>query len=146
MKYSISSFVMGALVSAALSAAAFYLWSYSRMTKVHRLDYPLILSSDSSGGGYHLLPKGTVLYYERSYPEGFSRYRIYVNIDRMPLELTTLNDPTLIEPIEAVAPDKESLKKLLRDYPLTKDDLQAILKSGRLSQGEIREVFDEFVK
>jgi hypothetical protein len=114
------------------------------MTKVHKLKSPLLLSSDSPSVNMHMLPKGTVLYFDQSYPEGFTRYKVYINIDRMPLELKTLSDPTEIMPIDAEAPTKADLQKLLKDYPLSKADLEAILKSGRISKEEIKEVLSEF--
>lgn len=116
------------------------------MTKIHKLEYPLILSSESASKNTHMLPKGTVLYFDKSYPEGFTRYKIYINIDRMPLKLDDLSDPTEIDPIDAVAPSKEDLLKLLRDYPLTKSDLESILNSKRISKDEIREILDNFIR
>lgn len=116
------------------------------MTKIHKLEYPLILSSDSSTKNTHLLPKGTVLYFDKSYPEGFTRYKVYINIDRMPLKLDDLSDPTEIDPIDATAPSKEDLIKLLRDYPLTKSDLESILNSKRISKEEIREILNNFIR
>uniref|UniRef100_Q47E08 Putative transmembrane protein n=1 Tax=Dechloromonas aromatica (strain RCB) TaxID=159087 RepID=Q47E08_DECAR len=119
---------------------------HKTMTKIHKLEYPLILSSESASKNTHMLPKGTVLYFDKSYPEGFTRYKIYINIDRMPLKLDDLSDPTEIDPIDAVAPSKEDLLKLLRDYPLTKSDLESILNSKRISKDEIREILDNFIR
>lgn len=116
------------------------------MTKVHKLESPLLLSSDSSSKNMHMLPKGTVLYFDRAYPEGFTRYKVYINIDRMPLALTEQTDPTSIDPIDAIAPDKEILKKLLKDYPLTKEDLTAILKSSAMPKEEIKEILTDFLR
>lgn len=116
------------------------------VTKIHKLEYPLILSSDSSSKNTHMLPKGTVLYFDKSYPEGFTRYKVYINIDRMPLKLDDLSDPTEIAPIDAVAPSKDDLLKLLRDYPLTKSDLESILNSKRISKDEIKDVLNNFIR
>lgn len=116
------------------------------MTKVHKLEYPLLITSEGQTNVSHLLPKGTTLYFDQSYPEGFTRYKVYINIDRMPLKLENLDDSTMIIPSEAYAPSKEDLQKLLRDYPLTKNDLESILKSGILSKEEIRELLTEYSK
>lgn len=133
-------------VSATLILSILFLWSPQKMTKVHKLESPLLLSSDSPSKNMHMLPKGTVLYFDRSYPEGFTRYKVYINIDRMPLALTEQTDPTSIDPIDATAPDKESLKKLLKDYPLTKEDLIAILKSSAMPKEEIKEILTDFLR
>ena len=112
------------------------------MTKVHRLKMPLILASDTPTKNLHLLPAGTTMYYDRSFPEGFARYKVYINVDRMPLTLVELDDPTEIDPIEARALDKNDLIRALRDYPLTRTDLEAILNSKHLSHQEIQEVLN----
>lgn len=129
-----------------LAGSVFFNRSQKKMTKIHKLESPLLLISDNLSKNMHLLPKGTVLYFDKSFPEGFTRYKVYINIDRMPLTLTELSDPTLIDPIDAIAPDKNELKKLLKDYPLTKGDLQSILKSTALSKDEIKEVLSEFAR
>ncbi len=106
----------------------------------------MLLGSHSRNGPFHLLPTGTTLYHDRDFPEGFTRYKIYVNVDRFPLPLSELDDPTSIVPITAFAIDKADLKRILARNPITKDDLAAILKSGQLSKQEIRALLDEYSK
>ena len=132
--------MVGALASALVCATLFVVWNTSSMTKVHTLKIPLLLTGPEQSKNMHLLPKGTTLYFDRSFPEGFSRYKVYVNIDRMPLPLKDLSDPTEIIPIDAAAPSQTDLRKLLQDYPITKSDLSAILKSGQLTKDEIRQL------
>lgn len=115
-----------------------------KMTKVHTLQFPMLLGGPEGNGPYQLLPKGTVLYYDQSYPEGFTRYIIYINIDRYPLSLTELGDPYLIDPLSAFAMNKGDLRRLLDRNPITKEDLTAILKSNQLSKQEIRELLVEY--
>lgn len=139
-------------IGVAVIAIALYIYAkYSisedkKVTKIHKLEYPLILSSDAPSKNTHMLPKGTVLYFDKSYPEGFTRYKVYINIDRMPLKLDDLSDPTEITPIDATAPSKEDLLKLIQDYPLTKGDLESILNSKRISKDEIREILENFIR
>ena len=116
------------------------------MTKIHELQFPLLVSSERQSTAVHMLPAGTTLYFDQAYPEGFTRYKIYVNVDRMPLPLTELKDPTMIIPIEGAAPTSDDLKKLLTDYPVTKNDLEAILKSGKISREEIKALLTEYSK
>ena len=90
------------------------------MTKIHTLAAPLIVATqDSSSKNLHLLPKGSTLYFDKSYPEGFSRYKLYINVARIPLQLEALADPTEIRPVDAYASSPADLRKLLEDYPLT---------------------------
>lgn len=116
------------------------------MTKVHTLKAPLLIASNEATKNLHLLPAGTTLYFDKSFAEGFSRYKVYINIDRMPLVLSDLSDPTEIDPIEARPLEKAELAKALRDYPLTRQDLEAILQAKHLTREEIKEVFDNFLE
>lgn len=139
-------FFIGTLFGAFICITGYLYWSNHKMTKVHKLEFPLILNSDEASKSFHLLPKGTTLYFDQAYSEGFTRYKVFINIDRMPLKLQELDEPTTIIPIEAYAIDKEGLSKLLQDYPLTKSDLISILKSGYISKEEIRELLAEYSK
>jgi len=116
------------------------------MTKSHKLKFPLMLTGSGVGGRNYILPKGTTLYYEQAFPEGFVRYRLYVNVEGIDLPSELQDDPTLIEPISAYPIGNLELKKLLSEYPLTKDELSLILKSGQLSKDEIKELLTEFSK
>lgn len=142
----IVAFISGIIICAFVGAITFFFWSHHKMTKVHTLEFPLLVTSESPSKITHLLPKGTTLYFDQAYPEGFTRYKVYINIDRMPLKLEELSDPTTIIPLDGLAADKDSLKKLLHDYPLTKSDLESILKSGKISKDEIREILTEYVR
>lgn len=119
--------------------------SGKQMTKIHTLKSPLLLTSENEGKVPSMLPAGTTMYFDRSFPEGFTRYKIYVNIDRYPLELTDLDDPTLIIPLEARPLDKPDPQRLLKEYPLTKADVEAILRSNRLSKEEIRKILEDYI-
>ena len=114
------------------------------MTRVHELQYPLMLQGSEGSAANYLLPKGSMLYYDKAFPEGFVRYRIYVNVDGVKLDSRELPDPTLISPLTAYPVGKAELLQLLRDHPLSKADLAAILKSGQLTKAEIQSVLEEF--
>jgi hypothetical protein len=116
------------------------------MTKVHTLKFPMLLGGPGGNGPFQFLPKGTTLYYDQSYPEGFTRYKIYVNVDRYPLSLSELSDPTEIDPLSAYAMDKGDLKRVLDRNPVTREDLTAILKSKQLSKQDIRDLLEEYSK
>jgi hypothetical protein len=125
-----------------------YIYSYigRKMTKVHTLKFPMLLGGPEGNGPFQFLPKGTNLYYDQSYPEGFTRYMIYVNVDRYPLDLSEQSDPYAIDPLSAFAMNKDDLKRVLDRNPITKDDLTAILKSKQLSKQEIRDLLEEYSK
>ncbi|MFT3721156.1 hypothetical protein [Pseudorhodoferax sp.] len=143
MKYKIY-IAMGSMAFFMAGFAAAELWKFPRTTRIHVLQTPLLLASPDASAGLHMLPKGTTLYFDKAYPEGFTRYRIYVNVDRMPLALEELADSTEIIPVEAYPPDREDLRRLLAGYPLTRDELAAILKSNRFERQEIRSLLQEY--
>ena len=144
MKRLTSLAVVALVISACSIAGTFYFLERHRMTRVHELAFPLMLQGSVSTGSNYLLPKGTWLYYDKAFPEGFVRYRVYVNVDGVKLESRELDDSTMISPLTAYPVGKLELLKLLREHPLSKSDLSSILKSGQLTKEEIRDVLEEF--
>ena len=114
------------------------------MPLVHKLEFPLVLTGAGSTAHHYLLPHGTTLYYDQAFPEGFVRYKVYVNVEGVKLESHKATEKFWLDPLTAFPVDAEQLRKLLRDYPLTKDDLAAILKSSKISKTEIRSLLEEF--
>lgn len=137
---------------AAIAAMAIFLFvitglykrSFNMSQRIHVLTQPLMLEGSTDAGHNYLLPAGTTLYYDQAFPEGFIRYRIYLNVEGVNLPSEILADPTEIRPISAYPVDKSSLIKLLKEYPVTKSELASILKSGELSKQDIREVLIQF--
>ena len=145
MNKNIYPFCAGIVAGVTCISLILFLWNRNNMTKIHYLKAPLILASNEPTKNLHLLPAGTTLYFDKSFPEGFTRYKVYINIDRFPLPLRDLADPTEIDPIDARPMEKSDLIKALRDYPLTRPDLEAILKSQHLSRDEVKEVLTEYL-
>lgn len=112
--------------------------------RIHTLEYPLMLDGSAEAGHNYLLPAGTTLYFDQAYPEGFIRYRVYVNVEGISLQSSTLEDPTEVRPISAYPVDRAALAKLLREYPITKGELASILDSSQLSKQDIRDVLVEY--
>ena len=146
MRKKIPAFLIGSIFGALCLSLRLFLWNSTKATKIHKLKSPLILTSESPTRNLHLLPPGTTLYFDKSFPEGFTRYRVYINIDKMPLPLTDLTDPTEIDPIEARAIDKVELDTAQRDYPLTRQDLEKIIYSSQLTREQIKEVLAHFIE
>jgi len=136
-------FALGAVTSGVI--CIFLFREGLKMTKVHTLEMPLLLLSNESTKNFHFLPVGTTLYFDKSLPEGVTRYKVYINIDRMPLQLHNLADSTEIDPIEARSLSKSELSRVLHDYPLSRYELEAILRSRYLNKNEVKEVFDDYL-
>lgn len=127
-------------------AAATHILEKPKMPRVVEIDQPLLLAGGSSANSLSLLPKGTALYYDQAMPEGFVRYKVYVNVEGIKLESKEVGDSYGINPLTAFPADKDQLQMLLHDYPLTKDDLASILKSGKISREDIRALLAEYSK
>lgn len=84
------------------------------------------------------------MYLDQTYPEGFTRYIIYINVDRFPLPTEMLSDPTAIRPLTAYPMEKADLRQLLDRNPVTKQELAAILQSDQLTKEEVRELLSEY--
>ena len=117
------------------------------MPLVHKLKFPLMLSGGEDQADMHyILPKGTSLYYAQAFPEGFVRYKIYVNVEGVNLESTEATEKFWLAPLTAYPADAAQLKILLKNHLITKNDLAAILNSGVLSKNEIRSLLEEYSK
>lgn len=144
MRAGIQTFSLVLCTAVLAVAGTFYFLKVKTMTRVHELEFPLMLQSSVATGSSYLLPKGTMLYFDKSYPEGFTRFRVYINVDGIRLETRELADPTLISPLTAFPVDKAELGKLLHQHPITKEDLRTILGSQQLTKDEIRSLLEEF--
>lgn len=109
----------------------------------HRLEQPLIIGG-GPGQTAALLPAGTSLYFDQAFPEGFVRYKVYVNVEGVRLESHESQEKFWLSPLSARPVDGEQLRKLLRDYPLSRDDLAAILEHSPVTREEIRELLAEY--
>nr|WP_206425903.1 hypothetical protein [Ralstonia solanacearum] len=58
-----------------------YVVQQAKTPRAHKLQFPLTLSGGTVDRPACILPKGTSLYYDQAFPEGFVRYRVYVNVE-----------------------------------------------------------------
>jgi hypothetical protein len=81
-----------------------------------KLKEPLLLESEGKAQDFHVLPAGTALYKDYDAPEGFTRYRIYLNIKaEFAAEEIVSDKPNLIDPIWGHPVRRDDLPFLLRD-------------------------------
>lgn len=107
-------------------------------TQYTQLNEPLLLSVVGQTKYYHLLPAGTPLYFDESFPEGYTRYKVYINIKGAfasePIESDKVN---LVAPIFAATIKKDEVQQLVADTPISKDDLVSILKARKMTRDEL---------
>jgi hypothetical protein len=101
---------------------------------------PLLLAGEQNY--YSILPAGTVLYYDRAWPEGHQTYHVYFHFkgefDSEPA------DAEMISPLWLRTVDPEELPKLLNNYPVTNDELVKILKARKVTKAELVQILREW--
>jgi hypothetical protein len=105
--------------------------------KQHILRTPLVVYSQTPYGEIGILPIGTTLRYVESFPEGFDRFTVFVNVERSPLALEEVNPPELVNPLSAIPGAAfesdgppvaiEMLQKILRSLGIKREDLERLL-------------------
>jgi hypothetical protein len=107
--------------------------------KQHVLRAPLVVYSQNQPFGPGVLPPGTSLRYVESFPEGFDRFLVFVNVERFPLPLEEVSPPELVDPLSATSGTSseegnlvipiDELIKLLRSLGVKKTDLTQLVDS-----------------
>ena len=105
------------------------------------LNEPLLIEGETNKY-YSLLPAGTVLYHDKSWPEGHETLHVYFNL-KGNIDFQKA-DPSVVSPLWLRTVDPAELTKLLQDYPLTKNDLVRILKARKISRDELAEIVREW--
>lgn len=66
---------------------------------VYKLKKPLRIATDRADEKRYMLPPGTVLYFDKSMPEGFDRFHVFINVEGVDLELEPIEREGLIAPL-----------------------------------------------
>jgi hypothetical protein len=108
---------------------------------------PLLLNVKGATENFHVLPTGTPMYKDRSLPDGYTRYIVYVNFKgAFARENTAAENTELINPLSAYAMDKDDVSKLMADAPVAKDDLVRMLKAHAVTRAELAEIVGDWGK
>lgn len=109
---------------------------------------PLLLEvhePDAQQRDFHMLPAGTPMYHEYSFPEGHTTYRVYVNIKGSFASKEVISDKTnLIDPIWAYPVSPDDLPKLIANTPISKEDLLRILKARKMTREDLAQIVREW--
>jgi hypothetical protein len=137
--------VLATLIIAILaSVSAFIIADTGALNMTTKTAYttkePLLIAGEQKN--YSILPAGTVLYFDRAWPEGHQTYHVYFHFkgdfNSEPA------DATMISPLWLRTVDPEELPKLLKDYPITKDELVEILKARKITKAELVQIVREW--
>ncbi len=117
----------------------------TNMKKNSRLQFPLLIYSNDCGGGIGILPKGTTLYFHKSFSEGIERYICFINIEggRLPLEETDKinHEIPLTAFIEDVYVDENKIEN--ERSALKTEDIILLLKSFKITKKDLEKLIDE---
>lgn len=106
-----------------------------------KLTEPLLLNAGGETKYFHMLPVGTALYKDYSFPEGHTRYIVYVNVKGdFQAENVVSDKKNLIDPIWGTTVKKDDLKQLMAETPISKNDLVRILKARKFTREELVQI------
>lgn len=89
-----------------------------------------------------LLPSGTVLYHEKSWPEGHTTYKAYFHFKGA--LASEPFDPKVLSPSWLYTLDKEDVMKLMQEYPLTLGELRKLLKARKVTREEYIQILRDW--
>jgi hypothetical protein len=114
-------------------------------TEYLKLSEPLLLNAEGAAKYFHMLPVGTPMYKDYSFPEGHTRYIVYVNVKgEFQAEKVVSDKKNMIDPIWGETVKKEDLKQLMAETPISKDDLVRILKARKITREELAQILRDW--
>ena len=110
-----------------------------------KLKEPLLLNAEGKQENFHMLPAGTPLYKDQTFPEGHTRYIVYINVKgAFSAERIESKKANLIDPIWGYPVQRTDLPDLIGNAPLSKDDLVRILKARKMNREELAQIVREW--
>jgi hypothetical protein len=116
----------------------------SRSMDMVKTREPLMIAGRGDDENYYVLPRGTTLYYDQSYPEGFSRYMVYFNhqgvIAGEEVPMKPEYGGTLIDPLWLTNVDADTLKEIFKRFPLSKKDVAEAIKANEITKDDLADI------
>ncbi|MFJ2688215.1 hypothetical protein ACIOYV_31320 [Pseudomonas sp. NPDC087342] len=112
--------------------------------KMIKTKEPLLLEGPNGDEHDYVLPVGTTLYHDKSYPEGFDRYLVYLNhkgvIAHEVVPMKPEYGGALIDPLWLSNIDADTLKDLFKRFPLSKEDVAAAIKANEITKDDLADI------
>jgi hypothetical protein len=115
---------------------------HMRARKAFAIEEPLLIEGEVQNS-YSILPVGTVLYLDKSWPEGHDTYHMYFHF-KGDFKARPANID-VIAPLWLRTVDSNELGKLVKDYPVTRDELTALLKAKRVTKQDLVQILHDWV-
>ncbi|WP_085633344.1 hypothetical protein [Pseudomonas sp. R16(2017)] len=105
---------------------------------------PLLIEGQSGDDNYYVLPIGTTLYHDKSFPEGHDRYVVYLNhkgsIAHEEVPMKPEYGGSFIDPLWLQNIDADTLKDIFKRFPLSKKDISAALKTNEITKDDLADI------
>src|ERR1700739_1352423 len=106
-----------------------------------RTNEPLLIEGQGGDDNYYVLPMGTTLYHDKSFPEGHDRYVVYLNhkgaIAHEEVPMKPEYGGSFIDPLWLANIDADTLKDIFKRFPLSKKDISAALKANEITKDDL---------
>jgi hypothetical protein len=132
------------IYAAVLTFAVFNNVSRSHDMKMIKTKEPLLIEGPNGDENYYVLPLGTTLYHDKSFPEGHDRYVVYLNHkgaiahDEVPMKPEY--GGSFIDPLWISNIDVDTLKEIFKRFPLSKEDVVAAIKSNEITRDDLADI------
>ncbi|TBN47429.1 hypothetical protein EYC95_10040 [Pseudomonas sp. BGI-2] len=139
-------FWLGVLILVNATVLAFVALNVSRTHDMSMIKTkePLLIEGPNGDENYYVLPLGTTLYRDKSFPEGHDRYVVYLNHkgaiahEEVPMRPEYQGD--FISPLWMSNVDSDALKKIFKRFPLSKEDVAAAIKSNKITRDDLADI------
>ena len=112
-----------------------------------RTTTPLLIGGRDGDETRYVLPVGTTLYEDKSYPEGFTRYLVYFNhkgpIDHETVTMEPKYGGSVVVPQWLESIDAVTLNDIFKRFPLSRRDVAAAVKANDISRDDLIEIIGE---
>ncbi len=132
------------IYAAVLTFVVFNNVSRSHDMKMIKTKEPLLIEGPNGDENYYVLPLGTTLYHDKSFPEGHDRYVVYLNHkgaiahDEVPMKPEY--GGSFIDPLWISNIDVDTLKEIFKRFPLSKEDVVAAIKSNEITRDDLADI------
>jgi hypothetical protein len=110
--------------------------------KSFAIEEPLLIEGEKKNS-YSVLPAGSVLYLDKSWPEGHETYHVYFHF-KGDFKATPV-DSDVIAPLWLRTVDSSELGKLVNDYPISRGELADLLKAKRITKQDLAQILHDWV-
>jgi hypothetical protein len=130
--------------AAVLALAVFNNVSRVQDMKMIKTKEPLIIEGPNGDENYYVLPLGTTLYHDKSFPEGHDRYVVYLNhkgaIAHEEVPMKPEYGGSFIDPLWMSNIDADTLKEIFNRFPLSKKDVAAVIKANGITKDDMADI------